>query len=170
MSDNYVSSKDAFISIGFIFGGMFGVLLCVISIFWVFDTVLYSTAYTQYDGVVVDASDVESYTSTTTRKYKSTTGKYKSKTEKTTRYRQDIIVAYNNTESSIKDVSVEREGYSLNDEVSIYVSNSNPNDVTVHADVSDVSSSWGIVVFLVIYWVVYISLAKRTAHKLKNNN
>lgn len=162
-----ISGKEALSGIGIIFGGLFGILFTVITLFWFFDTALYSSEYIHYDGVVVEADVVESYTATSTRRRKKSSGGYTTTTSTSTRYRQDLVVAYNSTETSLEDISTDKEGYSVNDPISIYVSKNNSNDVKVHADVSEDKSGYDLMIFLGVYWIVYIILVKRVKNSFK---
>ena len=127
---NNVDNKQAFKLIGFIFGGIFGAFFSIICIFSTIDHIVYSTAYTQHDGIIIETDEVESYTSTTTR-YKKVGGRRRKVTKTTTRHRQDVVVEYDNEIVEIEDVSVDANGYSVNDEVSIYVNKKNPEKVKI---------------------------------------
>lgn len=166
-TDN-INGKEALKVIGFIFGGMFGVLFSFICVFSILDNIIYSTGYTHYDGIVIEADVVESYTSTTTRYKKTSSGRKQKITENTTRYRQDIVVEYNNTSSKMEDVSVDAHGYSVNDEISLYVSNSNPEDVKIHADISDKTYLYKFLAMVGGYWIVYFILLKKLIKRKKD--
>lgn len=166
-TDN-INGKEALKVIGFIFGGMFGVLFSFICVFSILDNIIYSTGYTHYDGIVIEADVVESYTSTTTRYKKTSSGRKQKITENTTRYRQDIVVEYNNTLSEMEDVSVDSYGYSVNDEISLYVSNSNPKDVKIHADISDKTYLYKFLAMVGGYWIVYFILLKKLIKRKKD--
>lgn len=166
-TDN-INGKEALKVIGFIFGGMFGVLFSFICVFSILDNIIYSTGYTHYDGIVIEADVVESYTSTTTRYKKTSSGRKQKITENTTRYRQDIVVEYNNTSSEMEDVSVDSYGYSVNDEISLYVSNSNPKDVKIHADISDKTYLYKFLAMVGGYWIVYFILLKKLIKRKKD--
>lgn len=168
-TDN-INGKEALKVIGFIFGGMFGVLFSFICVFSILDNIIYSTGYTHYDGIVIEADVVESYTSTTTRYKKTSSGRKQKITENTTRYRQDIVVEYNNTSSKMEDVSVDAHGYSVNDEISLYVSNSNPEDVKIHADISDKTYLYKFLTMVGGYWFIYLILLKKLIKRKKIEN
>ena len=157
---NNVDNKQAFKLIGFIFGGIFGAFFSIICIFSTIDHIVYSTAYTQHDGLIIETDEVESYTSTTTR-YKKVGGRRRKVTKTTTRHRQDVVVEYDNEIVEIEDVSVDANGYSVNDEVSIYVNKKNPEKVKIHADVSDHTFLVKLFAFLVVYWLIYFLLYKK---------
>ena len=55
-SNNENGLKVIGLIFGCLFGCLFGILLVVLSVFCVFDTMIYSTAYTQCNGVVVTAN------------------------------------------------------------------------------------------------------------------
>lgn len=164
---NIMSKKDIFKTIGFIFATMFGILFSIIYLFSIIDNIVYSIAYKHYDGTVISTNAVESYVSTTTRYRKTSSGSKQKITEHTTKYKQDIIVSFNNTESEMLDVSVDKNGYSINDKVSIYVSKTNPDNAKIHADVSNKTYLLKFFAFIGGYWTIYIILYKK--FKQKNN-
>lgn len=159
--------KKAFRQIGMIFAIMFGILFSIIYLFSIIDNIRYSIAYDYYDGTIIEAKSVESYLSTSTKYHKTTSGhKYKT-TNTTTKYRQDIVVEYNNIETKIDNVSVDKHGYEVNEFVPIYVSKFNENKVTVHANISDRTYLLKFLLFVGGYWLIlYILFIKK--RKLKN--
>ena len=167
--DNEMNGKIALKIIGLIFGGMFGVLFSIIGIFAIWDNIVYSTSYTKYDGVVKEADVVESYISTTTR-YRGNGRKKRKVVEYDTRYRQDITVEYNGTIVEMEDISTNKNGYSVNEEIPIYVNNNNSEKVKIHADVSDKNYLYKFFGIIGGYWVIYIILAKKTKEQLKTYN
>lgn len=171
-SNNENGLKVIGLIFGCLFGCLFGILLVVLSVFCVFDTMIYSTAYTQCNGVVVDASEVESYLTTVTTRHKSTTGKrrYRTETKTVEKYRQDIVVSYHDNKTvDFDDVSVSKDGYAVNDVISLYISNDNPDDVVIHADISNKNFLYGICIFTGIYWVVYVFCCKSFIKRKSNH-
>ena len=164
--NNVMEPKDCFKMIGLVFATLFGILFTIIYFFSIVDNIVYTVGYTHYDGKVKEVKVVESYISTTTKYHKTSSG-HKTKTvEKTTKYKQDIVVSFNGREAKIDDTPVDKKGYMINDDVSIYVSNMNKDKVKIHADISDRAYLIKFLAFIGGYWTIYIFAFKRMKKKI----
>lgn len=159
--------KQIFKILFLIFGGMFGALFSIIYIVSIFDNIIYSNDYTYYDGQVIKADPVESYIATTYRYKKSTTGKKYKVEDKRTCYRQDLVVTYNDTTAELEDISTDIDGYTINENVPIYVKKSDPSKVTIHANVSDKTYLYKGLAMIGIYWLIYAIILITTIKKHK---
>lgn len=168
MSQNKIlEPKEAFKQIGIIFSIMFGILFTIIYIFSIIDNIWYTIAYKYYDGTIIEVKPVESYISKTTRYQNSTSGTKHKTTSTTTKYKQDIIVEYNDIETRIDDVSVDKKGYNINEFVPIYVSRFNDNHVKVHANISNRLYLLKFFIFVGGYWFLLYKLIFKK-HKRRN--
>lgn len=152
-----------------IFGGMGGLLFTIICVVAIFDNIIFSNDYIEYDGVIIDAKPVESYISVTYRSKRSTTGKKITVEDRHTCYRQDITVSYNNTTVELTDVSTDIEGYTINENVSVYVNKNNSEKITIHYDVSDKTHIYKFIAYISIYWCIYLCIAIIPTIKKRKN-
>lgn len=152
-----------------IFGGMGGLLFTIICVVAIFDNIIFSNDYIKYDGTIINAKPVESYISVTYRSKRSTTGKKITVEDRHTCYRQDITISYNNTTVELTDVSTDIEGYTINENVSVYVNKNNSEKITIHYDVSDKTHIYKFITYIGVYWCIYLCITIIPTIKKRKN-